>query len=561
MGASLDGHRLQAETEVKSHDISHRKKIGAFYTPLTVSTALSLWGIRTPADTVLEPCFGGCTFLEAAVDRLRVLGNPAPEQNLYGCDIDPLAFVYLRKRVEQAAIRGHFFEQDFIKFAPNQLPQGAVDLVIGNPPYIRHSNFSNLQREYLDNWAKKQGIKLHGRANLWAYFVLHAIRFLKNDGRLALVLPGSFLYAGYSESVRAYLLKSFKTVTAVSLAERLFVSEGTEETTVILLGSGFGSPSHGGRVRVTCVDSVADFSDFMASPDRHATLPDQPYAGHGMVPIDVGALHFELASTAGMRDLGTIATVRIGLVTGDAPYFIKSKREWRKHNIDARHLRYILPKSLFVKGIALDFESKEKHITDDVACLSLDTPQLPRAEHLVKYLKSYSAEKRKKNVTFKKRSIWHQFDDGCRIPDAFFVFMTDQGPRIILNDVGAIATNSVYRVFFNDDISASQMKLAAISMYTTFTQLGAEIVGHPRGAGALKLEPSSASKLMLFLPSDRSTQEIETTFNLVNEKLHAMDWDGATQAADSFLFSNAKLSRALPVLRKGLATVRQRRFR
>jgi hypothetical protein len=560
MSALLNGIVLPAEAEVKSHDISHRKKIGAFYTPLTVSTVLSTWGIRTSKDTVLEPCFGGCTFLEAAIDRLGVLGNRAPEGNLYGCDIDPLAFVYLRKRVEKATMAGHFFEQDFIEFTPEQLPHGSVDLVIGNPPYIRRSNFPPTQRDLLDGWAKERGIKLHGRANLWAYFVLHAIRFLKHDGRLALVLPGSFLYADYSKTIRDQLLKSFKTVTAVTLAERLFISEGTEETTVVLLASGFGSPSENGNVRVTCVDSVEDLSALLANRELLATLPEQPYSGHGMVPIDVGALHFKLSSSEGMSSLGSIATMRIGLVTGDTPYFIKSKSEWRKHNIDARHLRYILPKSLFVKGIALNSETKEQHILDDVACLALSTPRLPKADNLVKYLKSYSDEKREKNATFKKREIWHRFSDDYPIPDAFFVFMTDQGPRIVLNTIGAPATNSVYCIAFNKGVTVAQMKLVAVSMYTTFTQLGAEIVGHPRGSGALKLEPSSALKLMLYLP-DRPAQEINAAFDLVNTKLLELDLDGARHAADDFLFAEGKFSRALSTLRTGLATVRHRRAR
>lgn len=560
MNALFNSIVLPAEADVKSHDILHRKKIGAFYTPLTVSTVLSAWGIRTSNDTVLEPCFGGCTFLEAAIDRLGALGNRTPEKNLYGCDIDPLAFVYLRKRVEKATVSGHFFEQDFIEFSPGQLPQGSVDLVIGNPPYIRHSNFPRTQRNLLDGWAKERGVKLHGRANLWAYFVLHAIRFLKHDGRLALVLPGSFLYADYSESIKKQLLKSFKTVIAVTLAERLFVSEGTEETTVILLASGFGSPSEDESVRVTCVDSVKDFSALLANRELLAMLPEQPYAGHGMVPIEVGALHFKLSSSVGMSSLGSIATIRIGLVTGDTPYFIKSKDEWRKHNIDVRHLQYILPKSLFLKGIALNSEAREQHILGGVACMALSTPRVPKAENLIKYLNIYSDEKRNKNATFKKRKIWHRFADEYPIADAFFVFMTDQGPRIVLNAIGAPATNSVYRIFFNKEFTISQMKLVAISMYTTFTQLGAEIIGHPRGSGALKLEPSSALKLMLYLP-DRPIKEIDAAFNLVNAKLLELDSDGAKHAADAFLFSEEKFSRALPTLRTGLSTVRHRRAR
>lgn len=550
----------RAEVELKSHDISHRKKIGAFYTPLTISTALSSWGIRAPTDLVLEPCFGGCTFLEAAIVRLNALGHETPEDNLFGCDIDPLAFSYLKRRVEQAKLPGHFFEQDFIEFAPAQLKGSKVDLVIGNPPYIRHSNFTSKQRDLLGEWAKDQAIKLHGRANLWAYFVLHALQFIKDGGRLALVLPGSFLYADYSEPLRNHLRKHFKNLMAVTLIERLFISEGTEETTVVLLGDGFGHPPSNDKIRIACVDSVDDLIKFMGNRKAHDLLPDHAYFGHGMVPVEVGALHHKLASTFGMSALDKIATMRIGLVTGDTPFFIKSKSEWRAFNIDRRHLKYILPKSQFVKGVLLDPESAEQHILADIRCLALSTPAAPRAENLVNYLERYPAEAKKKNATFQKRSLWHRFTDDYRIPDAFFVFMTGQGPRIILNDAGAISTNSVYRIFFNDNVKKSQMKLAAISMCTTFTQLAAEIIGHPRGSGALKLEPSSALSLKLYMP-DIHELKIDEAFDLINIKLRQKDVDGARDAADALLFADGKFAAALPFLRTGLATVRQRRVR
>jgi hypothetical protein len=98
-------------------------------------------------------------------------------------------------------------------------------------------------------------------------------------------------------------------------------------------------------------------------------------------------------------------------------------------------------------------------------------------------------------------------------------------------------------------------------MFSTFTQLGAEIIGHPRGSGALKLEPSGAHKLVLHLPHGRSPREIDATLQRVNDCLLQLDFDGARLAADEFLFSDCRFTSALTALRDGLATVRQRRAR
>lgn len=552
---------IKPDFGVKSHDIGHRKKIGAFYTPLSVSTALSNWGIRLPTDLVLEPCFGGCTFLEAAVARLRGLGNTTPEANLYGCDIDPLAFSYLRTRVKPATIAGHFFQQDFLDYSPGQCSAGKMDLVIGNPPYIRHSNFSAKQKETAAQTINAAGVSLHGRANLWAYFVVHALQFLKPGGRLALVLPGSFLYADYSAAIRQLIRSKFERVMAFTLAERLFLTEGTEETTVILLAEGFGKLALSDRIMVQCLESTKELTSLMDKWPVDINVQEVAYPGHGLVPADVGKLHQSLASLPNMYSLSDLASVRIGLVTGDTPYFVKSRSEWRRHKIENCHLKYIMPLSQYVSGIAISLDDCRHHTKDDVRCMALWTPSVPRNKLLVEYLSTYPKDKKDKNSTFRRRPIWHQFGDAHGTPDAFFVFMTDLGPRIILNSAEVNSTNSMYRVYFHDEVTATQMKLIALSMYTTFTQLAAEIIGHPRGSGALKLEPSSALKLMLFLPKNRSLTDINVAFNMVDERLRQGDAAGARLCADAFLFNDAELAAALPVLHSGLQTVRSRRIR
>jgi adenine-specific DNA-methyltransferase len=546
---------------VKSHDIGHRKKIGAFYTPLSVSTALSNWGIRTSTDLVLEPCFGGCTFLEAAVSRLNALGNTAPEANLFGCDIDPLAFSYLKTRIKPATIAGHFFQQDFLEYSPEQCSAGKFDLVIGNPPYIRHSNFSAKQRHTVAQAMRTAGAQFHGRANLWAYFVVHALQFLKSDGRLALVLPGSFLHADYSYAIREFVRSKFSHVVAFTLAERLFVTEGTEETTVVLLAEGFGKPALDNEFMVRCVENTDELTSLIVDWPAGISAKEMAFPGHGLVPSDVGELHQNLASLPDMRLLREMANVRIGLVTGDTPYFVKSRSEWRQLKIDSRHLKYIMPRSQYVPGIAVSLNDSRQHIENDIRCLALWTPSAPRSEILLEYLATYPMAKREQNSTFRRRPIWHQFRDAHGAPDAFFVFMVDQGPRIILNPAEADSTNSMYRIFFNSDVSLTQMKLVALSTYTTFTQLAAEIIGYPRGSGALKLEPSSTLKLALFLPTNRNSTAIDEVFKMVDGKLRQGDTAGARSIADAFLFNEGKLKAALPFLRAGLQIVRSRRMR
>ncbi|MYM71763.1 N-6 DNA methylase [Duganella sp. FT134W] len=549
------------EFGVNSHDIDNRKKLGAFYTPLVVSTVLSNWGIRTPRDKVLEPCFGGCTFLDSAVARLGSIGSKNAQTNLFGCDIDPVAFTVLNRLIKPSTLSGHFFQQDFLELEPDQCATGKMDLVIGNPPYIRHSNFSTKQKANVAKMVEKSAVRLHGRANLWAYFVVHALKFLNPNGRLALVLPGSFLYADYSAAIRTHIRSSFERVVAYTLAERLFLTEGTEETTVVLLAEGFGQQPDNNELVVRCVDSTDELTRLINTWPADIETTDRAHPGHGLVPYDIGKLHDTLATLPNMRSLKDVAQVRIGLVTGDTPYFVKNASEWKVLQIDRRHLAYIMPRSHYVRGITINVEDCDSHIAEDIRCLALWTPTKPRAERLLAYLASYPESKREANSTFRRRPVWHQFADVHGTPDAFFVFMADQGPRLILNRAQVNATNSMYRVFFENNVRTIEQKLIAVSMHTTYSQLSAEIIGHPRGSGALKLEPSSVLKLSLYLPPDRASSDINAAFELVNDALRRGDALGARKCADKFLFSRGKLAEALPVLRKGLDLIRSRRIR
>ena len=545
------------------HPITHKRKLGAFYTPLNVTTALCKWGIRTKDDIILEPCFGGCTFLEASVSQLQAMGQTTPEKSLFGCDIDPLAFQYLKTRVAINATPGHFLASDFLALRPESIGHQLVDLIIGNPPYIKHSNFSAEQKKVIQNCCDRYGIQLNGRASLWAYFVMHALHFLKPGGRIAWVLPGSFLTAQYAKKIRSTIADQFCRVAAVTLTERLFISEGTEELTVVLLAEGFKQNSSPSRIDTICLDSVAGLETFISDwyvNDKRVNTTESYPIGSGMVPEAASSLIARLSKSQNVTSFGDLATIHIGLVTGNTKYFIKSHETWKKQGIAKRYLAYILPRSRWIQGICLRKKDVVDHEQSGIPCMALDCPPNPRTLAVKAYLDLYSQKEIMGNATFSKRPIWFRFLDN-NIPDAFFVFMTHLGPCLVLNKALANCTNSIYRVFFKD-LSESQIKLAAISMNSTFTQLSAELIGHSRGSGALKLEPSDAGRLKLLMPPNKSLIEINETFEALDKLLRQEESDSARSLADKFLFSSsADFLDALPTLTEGLQISRDRRRR
>ncbi|MGY3446138.1 N-6 DNA methylase [Bradyrhizobium sp. USDA 4473] len=113
--------------------LAERRKIGAYYTPQTVTDILSEWAIRSADEIVLEPGFGGCGFLESAANRLSDLGCVTPSANLHGCDIDDHAFHVLYTRLGLTQLSGHFVLGDFLSLGREAFGNKAFDVAIGKP--------------------------------------------------------------------------------------------------------------------------------------------------------------------------------------------------------------------------------------------------------------------------------------------------------------------------------------------------------------------------------------------------------------------------------------------
>lgn len=214
---------------LKRAPLSARRKIGAYYTPKTVTDVLAEWAVRTSQDLILEPGFGGCGFLESCASRLSAIGSPDGGARLHGCDVDPHAFRFLHKLFGATEAYGNFVLGDFLALNGDAFASKRFDVVIGNPPYVRHHHIVGQQKLRALAIRNELLPALNRQASLWAYFVLHAERFLKTDARAAWILPSSFLHAYYARTLSEHLQAKFAEVRVFALQERIFESEGAAE--------------------------------------------------------------------------------------------------------------------------------------------------------------------------------------------------------------------------------------------------------------------------------------------------------------------------------------------
>ena len=214
-----------------------RKSRGAYFTPEPVAKYITNWAVQSPTDRVLEPSCGEAAFLTAAVDRLADLTKGARTTDspptLDGIELHPASAQAARDLLSARGVDARVEVGDFFCVEPT----GSYDAVIGNPPYIRYQDFTGPARSRSRAAALRAGVGLTNLASSWAAFVVHSALFLREGGRMGLVLPAELLSVNYAGEVRSFLLRTFKHVDLVLFTERVFPD--AQEEVVLLLADGY----------------------------------------------------------------------------------------------------------------------------------------------------------------------------------------------------------------------------------------------------------------------------------------------------------------------------------
>ncbi|MDX0408977.1 N-6 DNA methylase [Sinorhizobium medicae] len=508
-----------------------RRSLGAYYTSSGVADVLCSWAIRSSRDRILEPSFGGCEFITSARSRLVLLGEREPLKQVFGADIDLRAFAALNER-HPDAFAENFRHGDFLGMTVDDLARGGVDVVIGNPPYVRHHTISEDVFVRASRLRDARLAHLPMQANLWAFFVIHACSFLRPHGRMALVLPQNYLYSSYAKSVRYFLQQHFASVIEIKIKQHLFESEGAAEKSVLVLCDDWNADGNSsGSVERLYSDGIHEVSRLLVEADRSNTLS---------AAVDL------LSANSETMTLGEICDVKIGTVLGDARFFIFDIARALKEGIDPALLRFAATKASIVPGLELSAEDLADAFRHGRKVAVLDTA-FGIDDSVRAYLASMPDAKIRGNVTFGKRSIWHQpFRDADRI-DAFFTGMSHLFPRLALNPDNMPCTNALYELRFKHQLDELEKLQLPLSMISSFGQLSSEIEGRPYGSGLLKHEPSDVRRIQI-LKVEAQRSRIQAAFEHADLEMKRGNPEAATSIADDFFiahraFSNGDVAR------------------
>lgn len=475
---------------------ARRKELGAFYTPPAMAAQLVHWAVRRPTDSVLDPSFGGLVFLIAAYDHLRHLGasESAAGEQIFGGELDERAYAGGLSDPRVGASNARLVRGDFLSFSPGaELP--LVDAVVGNPPYVRYQGF-NAGGTHGHDLAAGAGVRLTRLASSWAPFVVHGTSFLKTGGRMAQVLPAEILHAQYAEDVLGYLRRSFAAVTLVLFEQRVF--PGALEEVVLLLAEGRGvGPAHG-----TQVVEVADLASLdvgrLVRPSEGTMNPIAEGVDTlllQLLPDSTRELYCELRRRPEVAALGTLASVDIGAVTGANDFFLVPGNDAR---VPERFLRPAVSKAAHIAGARftsadhrrLSVQRKPMHMV----VIDRHHAQQDLAD-VEPYLALGDASGISGRYKCRVRSPWWSVPlPKHGTPAAFMTYCSSEHPRVVVNEAGALHTNTVHGLTPLGAFDAAEI---AARFLNSLTLLSVELVGRSYGGGVLKLEPTEAEATLL----------------------------------------------------------------
>lgn len=519
-----------------------RKQTGTYYTDRRVAQFLVDIAVMSPTDHVLEPCFGEGVFIEAWERRAQNLGGGS----LVGCDLDAAVVADARERYPAVSL----IESDFFDLTPGRV--GQFDAVVGNPPFVRYHRFQGTQRAKGLRRATESGVRLSALTSAWVPFLIHATRYLRPHGRLAVVAPFELTYARYARPFVQYLGAHFGSVRVLLFHRPLFPE--LNESTVLLLADGWGDRTD--RIHLVHLPSAEALTGDLTRSWTSECVALADWEDEGTrsqwfaLPDSVRGLYSQLEAT--VPALGSLARLTIGYVTGNNTWFHASEAERREWGL-TEDVQVALRRSadLMGRGLALN--------ADDMVDLGMAgahwvfTPREPLSEAATVRIRAGERVGVAQAYKCRVRQPWWRIPGV--VPHDFVIgVLSNTTPRLVASAVPATNT-----LLVGDVTAAVAPRVLAAAAVTSLAALSAELVGHPLGGGALKLEPAEARRWRL--PVNGPTTE--AVLAAIDAALRAGDGERATALADAYFLSHGLgLSDAdIATLRTGVQTLRLRRMR
>jgi SAM-dependent methyltransferase len=461
---------------------------GQVYTPPSIAFLMARLALETLGRTkrdlrVLDPACGCGTFLRALG---LALGDGRRRLELVALEPVPRAAALAALNLEALGMeKGSVLEQDFFEH------DGAnMDLVIGNPPYIR--------QELLDGRSK--GSVLARRSDLYAYFIERSARTLREGGLLGFIVPDKWMDVGYGVSLKRFMMENFRMRYVFSFDSNVF--ERAEVDTVIVLFERCSDPARRDSTMVAMVrlKGTMEVDDIIGATAGRGTTGSalekvevrqgslEPRARWSHL-LKAPAVFKELMAsdrTVRLSEMGGV-TIKRGVTTNLTRFFFPSNDDVERLQVPERFLVPAVRSPKKVKGLVLKeapdlllaipevLSKKDKRELAPVLRWG-DSEVWGKGRCRVKELPSFR----------RKAGPWYSVRVGGPAQVLVPKFVRRGRPRFVLNRAGAQVSDT-FQMISLDRWRALDRDVLLGCLNSVLGALSCELVGRVEGRGLLQL--------------------------------------------------------------------------
>ena len=487
----LEEHRLTVQAELDAgKEQAERNRMGQFATP----TGLALDILRYAKSHLgtseiarfIDPAIGTGSFYSALLDVF-------PKNRIsvaVGYEIDPH---YGDPAAELWAETGLDIRlEDFTQAKP---PTDAdkFNLLICNPPYVRHHHIVNGEKQRLKARTQEAcGVEINGLAGLYCYFLGLCHTWMADGGLAAWLIPSEFMDVNYGVAVKRYLLDKV-TLLHIHRFDPNDVQFGDALVSSAVVWFRKEPPPQDHGVRFT-------YGGSLEQPKLERLVPvetlrrDPKWTRY---PVQVG---YEVTDGP---VLGDFFKIKRGLATGNNSYFILSAEEIARRKLPMEAFRPILPSPRYLSEDEVSADCTGNPVLERrlflLDCQLKEVEIEKRYPKLWAYLEEGKAEGIAERYICRHRTLWYTQEK--RPPSPFVCTYIGRGDtksgrpfRFILNHSQATAANMYLMLYPKEALEHALKDDPALKrqVWEFLNEISPKAMlseGRVYGGGLHKLEP------------------------------------------------------------------------
>jgi len=317
-----------------SKTAAERNKLGQFATPPRLAANIltyvkSIWEQNPRLVRFLDPAIGTGAFY-SALQHVFLRGSVATAA---GIELDP-GFAKTAASL-WAKLGLDITLGDFTKLDPPPVSR-RFNLVVANPPYVRHHHLEAADKERLRKAVLKNlGITLSGLSGLYCYFLLLCHSWLEENGLAVWLIPSGFMDVNYGDGIRRYLTEN---VTLLHIhrfcPSDVQFSDALVSSAVVVFRNSIPPPGHSVRF---------SFGGSLSQPNEDAEIPLEMLRKDRKWTKYPASSLFAAAQANASVTLGDVFSIKRGLATGANAFFILSDDAVRENGVPSECVKPILP--------------------------------------------------------------------------------------------------------------------------------------------------------------------------------------------------------------------------